>query len=334
MEESQIIIVGAGSWGTAMAQVLADNQHPVTLISRNPDQVQEINENHTNSKFFGELKIHEDIQCTDDFSCAENADIIVLAVPTQAIQATCVRLDEIIDHPVIIVNLSKGFHPETNQRMSEVIRETISSEHLSSVVSLIGPSHAEEVIERQLTSIDAISLNVEDAQTVQRLFSNEYLRIYTGHDEVGSEIGAALKNVMAIASGILAGLGYHDNTRAALITRGLQEMIRFGTYFGGHAKTFNGLTGIGDLIVTCSSVHSRNFQAGYQIGKDNSVTRFLNENTKTVEGIRTARIVHEIATSCHIDMPICEEVYQILYEGKEPSTCAKDLMLRDLKEEF
>lgn len=160
------------------------------------------------------------------------------------------------------------------------------------------------------------------------------MRIYTGTDEIGSELGAAVKNVMAIASGIISGLGYKDNTRAALITRGLQEMIRFGLHFGGKPETFVGLTGVGDLIVTCSSLNSRNFQAGYQIGRENDVKKFLKENTKTTEGIRTAKIVHDLAKKENIDMPICEEVYQILYEGKEPKMCASDLMLRDLKKEF
>lgn len=230
--------------------------------------------------------------------------------------------------------MAKGFNPGTNERLSEVLRRVIPEEKISSVVSLIGPSHAEEVVERQLTSIDAVSLKEEDAQTVQKLFSNEYMRIYTGDDEIGSELGAAVKNVMAIASGMIAGLGYKDNTRAALITRGLQEMIRFGTHFGGSPRTFIGLTGVGDLIVTCSSWNSRNFQAGYQIGKENDVRHFLDTNTKTTEGVRTAKIVHDLAQQEGIDMPICEEVYQILYEGKEPSECASDLMLRDLKKEF
>ena len=218
--------------------------------------------------------------------------------------------------------------------MSEVIHRCISKEHLSSVVSLIGPSHAEEVVIRLLTTIDAVSLKEEDAQVIQRTFSNNYLRIYTGDDEIGSELGVAIKNVMAIASGILSGLGYQDNTRAALITRGLQEMIRYGVFFGGKQQTFMGLTGIGDLIVTCTSIHSRNFEAGYQIGKENDVTNFLKYNKKTVEGVRTAKIVHKVAKENNIDMPICEEVYQILFEGKEPKTCANDLMLRELKKEF
>ncbi len=234
---------------------------------------------------------------------------------------------------MIIVNTSKGFHPETNERMSQVIRRFISEEHLSSVVSLIGPSHAEEVVIRMLTTICAVSLRHEDAVVIQELFSNDYFRVYTGSDEIGSEVGVALKNAIAVASGVLSGLGYGDNTRAALMTRGLAEMIRFGTAMGGKPETFMGLTGIGDLIVTCSSRHSRNFQAGYEIGKANDAQAFWKYNKKTVEGVRTAKVVYELAQQMHIDMPITSEIYKVLYENKDPKQSARDLMLRDLKPE-
>lgn len=328
------VVIGSGSWGTALAQVLADNHQSVMLYGVMEQEVNDINQNHKNSKYFEDVEINDSLQATTDINCVKEADVVLLAVPTIAIESVCQQIDLLLTRKVIIVNVSKGFHPETNERMSQVIRRTISEDKLSSVVSLIGPSHAEEVIIRLLTTIDAVSLDEEDAKTIQNLFSNNYLRIYTGTDEVGSELGVAIKNVMAIASGIIAGLGYQDNTRAALITRGLQEMIRYGTFFGGNPQTFVGLTGIGDLIVTCTSIHSRNFQAGYTIGKENDAKAFLANNTKTVEGIRTAKIVHRVAKEHGILMPICEEVYQILYEGKEPALCASDLMLRELKEEF
>lgn len=327
-------ILGSGSWGTALAQVLADNGQEVIVYGKNENQVNEINNEHRNSQFFGGLNIHPAIKATTDMGQIMDADVVVLAVPTQAIEQIAKEAAGLLGHKAIFVNVAKGFNPGTDERMSEVIRRVVPEDKLSSVISLIGPSHAEEVIERQLTSIDAIGQNPEDAKTIQKMFSNDYMRIYTGDDEVGSEIGAAVKNVMAIASGIIYGLGYKDNTRAALITRGLQEMIRFGTHFGAKPETFIGLTGIGDLIVTCSSQNSRNFQAGSQFGRENDVKHFLETNTKTTEGIRTARIVHDIASRENISMPICEEVYQILYEGKEPKECAKDLMLRDLKKEF
>lgn len=328
------VVIGSGSWGTALAQVLADNKEEVIIYGIEKSEIDDINLNHENSKYFEGVELNPNLKATDDIMVVKDADIVLLAVPTFAIEGICLQIDPYLKNNIIVVNVSKGFHPETSERMSEVIRRCISKEHLSSVVSLIGPSHAEEVVIRLLTTIDAVSLKEEDAQAIQRTFSNNYLRIYTGDDEIGSELGVAIKNVMAIASGILSGLGYQDNTRAALITRGLQEMIRYGVFFGGKQQTFMGLTGIGDLIVTCTSIHSRNFEAGYQIGKENDVTNFLKYNKKTVEGVRTAKIVHKVAKENNIDMPICEEVYQILFEGKEPKTCANDLMLRELKKEF
>ena len=328
------VVIGSGSWGTALAQVLADNKEEVIIYGIEKSEIDDINLNHENSKYFEGVELNPNLKATDDITVVKDADIVLLAVPTFAIEGICLQIDPYLKNNIIVVNVSKGFHLETSERMSEVIRRCISKEHLSSVVSLIGPSHAEEVVIRLLTTIDAVSLKEEDAQVIQRTFSNNYLRIYTGDDEIGSELGVAIKNVMAIASGILSGLGYQDNTRAALITRGLQEMIRYGVFFGGKQQTFMGLTGIGDLIVTCTSIHSRNFEAGYQIGKENDVTNFLKYNKKTVEGVRTAKIVHKVAKENNIDMPICEEVYQILFEGKEPKTCANDLMLRELKKEF
>ena len=328
------VVIGSGSWGTALAQVLVDNKEEVIIYGIEKSEIDDINLNHENSKYFEGVELNPNLKATDDITVVKDADIVLLAVPTFAIEGICLQIDPYLKNNIIVVNVSKGFHPETSERMSEVIRRCISKEHLSSVVSLIGPSHAEEVVIRLLTTIDAVSLKEEDAQVIQRTFSNNYLRIYTGDDEIGSELGVAIKNVMAIASGILSGLGYQDNTRAALITRGLQEMIRYGVFFGGKQQTFMGLTGIGDLIVTCTSIHSRNFEAGYQIGKENDVTNFLKYNKKTVEGVRTAKIVHKVAKENNIDMPICEEVYQILFEGKEPKTCANDLMLRELKKEF
>lgn len=328
------VILGSGSWGTALGQVLADNEQDVILYGRNQAEVADINENHHNTKYFGNVDLNPLLNATQDLSVVEGADYVLLAVPTIAVESMCQKINGYLKPNTIIINVSKGFHPETNERMSDVIRRVIDADKLSSVVSLIGPSHAEEVVVRQLTTIDAVSQNLDDAKAVQNLFSNRYFRIYTNPDEMGSELGAALKNVMAIASGILSGLGYQDNTRAALITRGLQEMVRYGTFFGGQERTFMGLTGIGDLIVTCTSKHSRNFECGYQIGKENTVENFFANNTKTVEGVRTAKIVHRVAKENNISMPICEEVYQILYKNKRPDTCADSLMLRDLKEEF
>ncbi len=328
------VVIGSGSWGTALAQVLQDNGEKVILWGKNPTEVNDINENHKNSRFFPEVSLNPELKATLDLSVVKDADIVVLSVPTLAIEEMCLRISEFITRPIIVVNTAKGFHPETNDRMSNVIRKSLSKDKLKSVVSLIGPSHAEEVVLRMLTTICAVSLSEEDAACIQRLFSNEYLRVYRGDDEIGSEIGVALKNAIAVASGVLSGVGYGDNTKAALITRGLAEMIRYGVALGGRQETFMGLTGIGDLIVTCTSVHSRNFQAGYEIGIHNSADYFWKHNTKTVEGVRTAKVVYQVAKEKQIDMPIIEEIYKVLYENKKPQQSAKDLMLRDLKHEM
>ena len=327
------VVIGSGSWGTGLGQVLCDNGREVIIYGNCKEQIDDIEQNHRNAMFFEDVQLNPDLHATMDVNVVKDADVVVLSVPTIAIESVCRQIDPLLKGKVIIVNTSKGFHPETNERMSQVIRRFISEEHLSSVVSLIGPSHAEEVVIRMLTTICAVSLRHEDAVVIQELFSNDYFRVYTGSDEIGSEVGVALKNAIAVASGVLSGLGYGDNTRAALMTRGLAEMIRFGTAMGGKPETFMGLTGIGDLIVTCSSRHSRNFQAGYEIGKANDAQAFWKYNKKTVEGVRTAKVVYELAQQMHIDMPITSEIYKVLYENKDPQQSARDLMLRDLKPE-
>lgn len=330
----KITVLGSGTWGCALAQVLADNNQEVYIWGKNENQVNDIQNNHKNTYFFGDdVILNDKIVATTDINIAKGSDVILLCVPTIAIEEVCKKLNNVLDKKVIIINTSKGFHPETNERISNVIRKFIKPEFLSSVVSLIGPSHAEEVVLRMLTTISAVSQNIDDAKQIQKVFSNDYFRVYTGNDEIGSELGVALKNSIAVASGILAGLGYGDNTRAALITRGLAEMIRFGTYFGGKKETFIGLTGVGDLIVTCTSIHSRNFKAGFAIGKANDAKVYWNENKSTCEGIRTTKVVYELANKYNLDMPIISEIYKVLYEGKEPRLSAKDLMLRDLKPE-
>lgn len=330
-----IVVIGSGSWGTALAQTAKDNGHNVVIYGISEEEVFDINTNHHNSKYFNEVELNPELYATTSLGEAMGIqpDIVLLAVPTFAIEGSCDNIAHYLTKKTIVINVAKGFNPKTNERLSEVIRRVIPESKLSSVVSLIGPSHAEEVILRMVTAVCAISQNEEDAKVVQEVFSNESFRVYTGNDEAGSETGVAMKNILAIASGMAFGLGYGDNTRAALITRGLKEMIRFGKLYGGNVETYMGLTGIGDLIVTCSSVHSRNFQAGNKIGTDDSVEDFLRTNKKTVEGIRTAKIVHDIAKDAGIEMPICDEVYKVVYENKRPSHSLKDLMNRVLKKE-
>ena len=328
------VIIGSGSWGTGLGQILADNKQDVVIYGVIVDEVIDIERYHQNSKYFQELILNYDLHATSDFSVVKEADIIVLSVPSGVIDEVCMKVDAAIEKAVIVVNTAKGFHPQSHQRLSEVIRQNFSKEHLKAVVNLIGPSHAEEVVLRMMTTVNAVSDNQEAAEIIQRLFSNDYFRVYTSNDVIGSEIGVALKNITALASGILSGLAIAgDNAKAALITRGLAEIVRYGLAKGGKLETFLGLTGIGDLVVTCTSEHSRNFQAGYQIGKHNSAKYFWENNTKTVEGVRACEIVYTEAKKLGIEMPIVEQIYKVLYEDAIPSECINCLMNRELKPE-
>ena len=328
-------ILGSGTWGSSLAQVLSDNKHNVIIYGIDKGEVDDINLNHKNTKYFGDnVLLNLDIVATLDLALAlENAEVIVVAIPTFAVRSILKQIKPYLKNKPYIVSVAKGFDPGTFARMSEVIREEIPSDLRHEVVSLIGPGHAEEVILKLLTCITATSIDEEAGRFIQKLFATPYFRVYVQTDEIGAEYGVAIKNAIAIASGISQGIGMGDNAKAALATRGLVEMIRFGTKFGGKFETFMGLTGIGDLMVTCNSVHSRNYQAGYEIGKLNSAKEFLSNNKKTVEGIRTAKIIYEIAKENNIEMPIIESVYAVLFEDKKPNEAVYQLMTRELKKE-
>ncbi|MEG0077561.1 NAD(P)H-dependent glycerol-3-phosphate dehydrogenase [Anaerorhabdus sp.] len=330
----KVCILGSGSWGTALAQTLTDNNVETIIWGKDESEVQDININHKNTKYFGEdVLLSDKLIATTDINCVKDADLLLLAVPSIAIESVCKTINPLLEKKVIVINVAKGFHPETHERLSVVIKKFMNQDKLKDVVSLIGPSHAEEVVLRLLTTVNAVCENEDSAILVQELFSNDVFRVYRNTDVVGAEIGVALKNVMALASGVLSGLNQGDNARAALMTRGLAEMSRYGISQGGRPETYLGLTGVGDLIVTCTSHHSRNFQAGFEIGKANSATDFLENNHKTVEGVRAAKVVYEEAQKQGIEMPITEEVYKVLYENKRPSEAIRDLMSRELKSE-
>lgn len=330
----RIAILGTGSWGTALGQVLADNNQEVILYGINPAEVDDINKNHQNSKFF-EVPISNRLKATLDMEEALNgADIVLLAIPSIALESTLQKAKLLLDHPVIVINVAKGFHPTSHAFLSDVIKENLPEEKRKAIVHLIGPSHAEEVILRLLTAINAVSEDEEASTFVQHLFSNDYFRVYTSNDVIGCEVGVAVKNIMAIAAGVLEGIGQGDNAKAALMTRGLAEMSRYGIALGGKKETFLGLDGVGDLIVTCTSKHSRNFMAGMEIARLHKASLFLATNTKTVEGISAAKIVHEEALKRHISMPITDQVYAVLFEDKDPEVAIKELMMRDLKAEI
>jgi glycerol-3-phosphate dehydrogenase (NAD(P)+) len=326
------VILGSGSWGTALANVLANNNEDVTIWGINSTEVNDININHQNSNFFKNVNLNVNVKATLDFDVVKDAEIILLAVPSSVISNVCERLYKTINNKVIVINVAKGFHPQSNERLSVVIKD-VMKDKLEAVVSLIGPSHAEEVILGLLTSINAVSDNIDAAIIIQKLFSNNFFRVYTNTDVIGAEIGVALKNIIAIASGMIEGLDQGDNARAALMTRGLAEISRFGVMLGARPETFLGLCGVGDLIVTCTSIHSRNFQAGLTIGKANSAKAFIDNNNKTVEGIKACKSVFEQAIKLNISMPITEQMYYILFENKLPSLAMEELMQRTLKHE-
>ena len=329
----KVLILGAGAWGTALAQVLADNSVNVRLWDIKEETLNALRDFHTNPLYFDDLAFNPNIQPCYDIAQANDVDMVLLAVPTGAIRPVMESLMNVLTKKVIFINVAKGFDPITHDRLSVLIQK-LAKDKCEHVVSLVGPSLAIEVAHRLLTSVAAVCDDVEAAIKVQRLFSNDYFRVYTSTDVVGSEAGVAIKNILAIASGICAGLGQGDNARAALMTRGLVEMRRYGVALGGNPDTYFGLTGIGDLIVTCTSKSSRNFSAGYQIGKDNSSHNFWENNTKTVEGAKAVKVVHEEAKQKGISMPICDQVYAVLYEGVKPSDAINALMNRSLKSEI
>ena len=243
-------------------------------------------------------------------------------------------INEQLDHAVMIMNASKGIEPGTHKRVSEIVAEEIDQTYLEAFVALSGPSHAEEVIERALTTVTCAATVADKANEIQKMFNNEYFRVYRVDDLIGVEIGGSIKNVIALAAGIIAGLGYGDNPKAALITRGLVEIKRLGAAVGAKEETFSGLSGLGDLIVTCTSVHSRNWQAGYKIGSGSNLQEAIDSMTMVVEGVRTCQATYEMAQALQIEMPIVETVYEVIFNKLDPRVAIAQLMTREMKPEF
>ena len=330
---SKIAVLGTGSWATALSRVLIDNQNEIMMYGIDQEQIDDINFNHQNEAFFHNISLESEIKATNNLEEAlMDMDYLLITIPTQFVKETLEQVKPLIKKKITVINAAKGFDLGTNMRMSDTIRSVLDENLINPVVSLIGPSHAEEVVVRMLTTVCDVSLDDDTARDVQTLFSNDYFRVYRLNDEVGAEYGVAIKNVIAVAAGVLSGLGYGDNTKAALITRGLAEMVRYGTKKGGKLETYMGLTGVGDLIVTCSSVHSRNFQAGLEIGKTNDARAFMKNNKKTCEGIRTCRVIYEDAKKyTDIELPIINAIYNVLYNNHEPKREIQQLMRRELK---
>lgn len=331
----KVTVLGAGSWGTALAMVLANNEHDCLLWSHREDQATEITTNHTNKKYLPETILPTNLNATSDFQQAiQHANVIVIAVPTKAIREVCQNMLPFLAEKKLFVHVSKGIEPDSLKRISEMIAEELSEDVTEAIVVLSGPSHAEEVVLKHPTTITVASENMVAAEKVQDLFMNKSFRVYTNDDVIGVEIGAALKNVIALAAGIVDGLGYGDNAKAALITRGLAEISRLGISLGAQPYTFSGLTGMGDLIVTCTSVHSRNWRAGNMLGKGATLNTVLEEMGMVVEGVRTTKAAYQLATKQQVDMPITEALYSVLFEQVNPKEAVDILMHRTKKNEL
>lgn len=329
-----ITVCGAGSWGTALATVLADNGHQVNLWTHREEQAKEINETRKNSKYLP-IQLPKNITAFYHLEQAVvNTEAIVLVVPTKAIREVSQKLKKLIDPEMPLIHATKGIEPKTLKRVSEMIVDEMPAYGLDNITVLSGPSHAEEVAERQPTTVTVSSINKSRAIFAQNLFFNDSFRVYTSQDIVGIEIGGALKNIIALGAGISDGLGFGDNAKAALITRGLAEIARLGQSLGARPLTFLGLPGVGDLIVTCTSVHSRNWQAGNLLGKGYTLDEVLDQMEMVVEGIQTTKAAYEFANKQSVEMPITFGLYDVLFQNKSPRDVVNELMQRDRRSEL
>lgn len=330
----KVAVLGAGSWGTALAIVLADKGYDVRLWSHRKEQVDEINISHTNNRYL-DVSLPKKIKAYHEIKDAINeVEAICFVVPSSAIREVCRLVRDDLPEDVTIVHAAKGIEPETFKRVSEIIGEEIPAYQTDDIVVLSGPSHAEEVALRHPTTVTVAAKNEKRAKFVQSLFINEAFRVYTSSDVIGVELGGALKNIIALGAGISDGLGFGDNAKAALITRGLTEITRLGTAMGAKPLTFLGLCGVGDLIVTSTSVHSRNWRAGNLLGKGNSLDEVLSKMNMVVEGVRTTKAAHQLSKSLNVEMPITNGLYDILFNDKKPKNVVEQLMNRDKKQEM
>ena len=326
----RISVIGSGGWGTAIASLLNRNSHEVTLWSYLKEESENLKKYKENKPFLPGIALPDSINFTSDLEEAAQNDIIFMVTPSKATKQTAENLAPFVKENTIIVNASKGLDENTQKRLSEVIKEAIPK---ADVAVMSGPSHAEEVALGLPTTNVVACENIEISQLLQDILMCDVFRVYTGTDMVGVEIGGALKNVIALAAGISDGLGFGDNTKAALMTRGMREISRLGVALGAESETFFGLSGIGDLIVTCTSMHSRNRRAGILIGKGYTAEDAVKEVKMVVEGFYTTKSAYLLAQRAGVDMPIINEAHKILFEGKPARNAVLDLMCRDKKHE-
>jgi glycerol-3-phosphate dehydrogenase (NAD(P)+) len=328
----KLSIIGGGAWGTTLAQVLIDNGHQVIIYDIKEENVSKINQK--KHPFFN-TELPEDIKATINIEKAiEFSNYYILSVPTKVIRNVLKTLNQNIEKPSVFINVSKGIEPGSLKRVSEIVSEEIEESHLKGFVALTGPSHAEEVILRHLTLLVAASTDEKLAKKIQKTFSNEtYLRVYTSSDLIGSEVGGAVKNAIAVISGACTGLGLGENARAAVITRGIVEIVRVVELMGGKKETAFGLTGIGDLIVTASSEHSRNFTAGKKIGLGIPLEEIYKEQKQTIEGVRTIEAMHGLSIKYNVELPMINTAYDIIFNQLPVEKGLEKLLSRDLKSE-
>lgn len=327
----KIAVIGDGGWGTANALLLAGYGNEVTLWGAFPDYIEEMRRTRRNDKFLKGVALPETLNLTSDRRVAlEGAQVVVLAPPSKYFASVIEGFKGLITDNHLVVSLTKGLCEKTNKRMTQLAKEILG---LKSVVALAGPTHAEEVSRGIPTAIVAACEDEDKARRVQRIWSGPTFRVYTSKDPVGVEIGGAVKNVLAIAVGCSDGMGFGDNTRAALITRGLAEMKRFVLAYGGTPETMSGLAGVGDLIVTCTSMHSRNHSVGERLGKGEKIEAILGSMQMVAEGVWNAKVIHDLAAKLGVEMPICNLVYALCYENYNAADAVSAMMSRDLKSE-
>ncbi len=331
----RVAVIGAGSWGTALGIIAARRGHDVRLWSRNTDVVESVNRQHVNAVYLPDSHIPERVRATGEIEEAlETAEFVILAAPSHATRAILISMVAVVDPGVIFISATKGIEIDTGRRISQIVAEVVGERFSPGFVCLSGPSFAKEVVDKHPTAVVAASLNVELGRRVQAELSSENLRIYTNDDVIGTELGGSVKNVMAIAAGMVAGLGFGSNSIAALITRGLAEMTRLALKEGAKLETLMGLAGLGDLVLTCTGNLSRNRFVGQELGKGRSLEEITSGMREVAEGVKTTQALKRLATRIGVEMPITNEVHAVLYEGETAQDAAANLMTRPLREEF
>lgn len=324
------VVVGSGGWGTALSMVLCDNGHDVTLWSHDPAKAAEMAKTRENSKLKG-VRLPDSLKISGDLDCLKGAELVISATPSFAVRETGKKIAPYLTPETVLVSVSKGIERDTNLRMSQILTEVTGN--ICKVAALSGPSHAEEVSIRMPTGCVSACPDLKVARLVQDAFMNDYFRVYTSEDIVGVELSAAMKNVVALACGVCDGMGYQDNTKALLMTRAMAELTRLGEKLGGTRQTFGGLAGMGDLIVTCTSMHSRNRRAGILIGQGKDPQAAMKEVGAVVEGYYAAKSAYELGKAKGIDMPITDAAYKVLYEGADVREAVQALLSRQRKSE-